>query len=230
MNQEKIGKYIKYIRKKNNLTQKQLAEKLHVTYQAVSKWENGKNIPDIEILKQICEIYNIDINEFLNGKKCLEKFNKKFLLILIPIFIIFIGCIFLFLFKDNSFEFKTISSNCNNFNISGSIAYNNTKSSIYISHIDYCGDDDKKVYQEINCTLYEVNGKIKNKIDNCNNKNNQEITLEEFLKNVRFNINDYAKTCKEYNKNSLYLEINAKKVNGTISKFKIPLKLEKNCY
>ena len=53
MNQERIGKLIKEIRKDNNLTQKDLAKKLGVTYQAVSKWETGKNIPDIAILKKL---------------------------------------------------------------------------------------------------------------------------------------------------------------------------------
>ena len=58
MEQEKIGKFIKKIRVDNGLTQKDLADKLGVTYQAVSKWENGKNIPDIMILKQkrICPL------------------------------------------------------------------------------------------------------------------------------------------------------------------------------
>ena len=53
MNQEKISKFIKDIRIKNNLTQKDFADKFGVTYQAVSKWENGKNLPDINILKEI---------------------------------------------------------------------------------------------------------------------------------------------------------------------------------
>ena len=68
MNQEKIGKLIKDIRKKYNLTQAQLAEKYGVTYQAVSKWENGKNIPDVSLLKQISEDFEIDINDILDGK------------------------------------------------------------------------------------------------------------------------------------------------------------------
>ena len=68
MDQEKIGKLIKEIRKNNNLTQKELAAKLGVTYQAVSKWENGKNIPDIGILKEISNEFNIDIAEILDGK------------------------------------------------------------------------------------------------------------------------------------------------------------------
>ena len=50
MNQEKIGKYIYELRIKNNLTQKVLADKLSITSQAVSKWENGRGIPDIEQL------------------------------------------------------------------------------------------------------------------------------------------------------------------------------------
>ena len=59
MDQEKIGNIIKELRKKNNLTQQNLADQLGVTYQAVSKWENGKNIPDIAILKEISKLYNI---------------------------------------------------------------------------------------------------------------------------------------------------------------------------
>ena len=61
MEQDKIGKIIKDIRIKNNLSQKEFANKYGVTYQAVSKWENGKNIPDISILKQICNDYNLDL-------------------------------------------------------------------------------------------------------------------------------------------------------------------------
>lgn len=51
MNQEKIGEFIKKLRQDNNLTQKDLANKYNVTYQAVSKWERGLNIPDISLLK-----------------------------------------------------------------------------------------------------------------------------------------------------------------------------------
>ena len=53
MEQNKIAKLIKQIRKDNNLTQKQFADKYNVTYQAVSKWENGINLPDMYLLKQI---------------------------------------------------------------------------------------------------------------------------------------------------------------------------------
>ena len=69
MNQEKIGKFIAQCRKNKNITQEQLAEKLGVTNKSVSRWENGKNMPDYSILKELCNILDIDVNEFLSGEK-----------------------------------------------------------------------------------------------------------------------------------------------------------------
>ncbi len=65
MNAEKIGKLIKELRIKNKLTQAEFAEKYGVTYQAVSKWENGLNLPDISLLKQISKDYGISIDNIL---------------------------------------------------------------------------------------------------------------------------------------------------------------------
>ena len=69
MTPKNVSKFIKNLRNKNNLTQKKLAKELGVTYQAVSKWENGKNIPDIEILKLICDKYNVNIEDIIGTKK-----------------------------------------------------------------------------------------------------------------------------------------------------------------
>ena len=69
MDQEQIGKFILNLRKQNNLTQKEFADKLHVTAQAVSKWENGRGIPDIEILQKMSKEFNVDIDSILTGKK-----------------------------------------------------------------------------------------------------------------------------------------------------------------
>ena len=93
MDQEKVGNFIKEIRKKNNLTQKDLADKYNVTFQAVSKWENGKNMPDISILKEICKDYNKDINELLNDKKIPKKYKFKiFFMIIVLLIIVIIRC------------------------------------------------------------------------------------------------------------------------------------------
>ena len=56
MNQEKIGKFIADNRKKQKLTQEQLAEKLHVSKNAVSKWERGLNLPDVSLMEDLCQI------------------------------------------------------------------------------------------------------------------------------------------------------------------------------
>ena len=69
MNQENIGKYIKKLRKENNLSQEKLADKLGVTYQAVSKWERGLNLPDMTTLKEISNLFNVNIDDIINGEK-----------------------------------------------------------------------------------------------------------------------------------------------------------------
>ena len=68
MDQIKIGKFIAECRKKNGLTQIQLAEKLGITDRAVSKWENGKSLPDSSIMLDLCEILKISVNDLLSGE------------------------------------------------------------------------------------------------------------------------------------------------------------------
>lgn len=226
MDQEKFGKFIKQIRKDHNLTQKQLAEKYNVTYQAVSKWETGKNMPDISLIKQIAKDFNISIDELFDGEYTKKK-HQKFLLISIGIIIILISILIAVLNKDKNFEFKTLSSSCQNFNISGSISYNKSKTAIYISNINYCGGNDETEYKNIECTLYEKDKSTIKKISSCKSKNN--IKLEEFLKNTTISSDNYSRLCKEYKENNLYLEINATNKNGKIITYKVPLKLDKSC-
>ena len=68
MDQIKIGKFIAERRKKNNLTQMQLAEKLNITDRAVSKWENGKAMPDSGVMLELCNELKISVNELLSGE------------------------------------------------------------------------------------------------------------------------------------------------------------------
>ena len=68
MDQIKIGKFIAECRKKNNLTQMQLAEKLNITDRAISKWENGKAMPDSSIMLDLCNKLKISVNELLSGE------------------------------------------------------------------------------------------------------------------------------------------------------------------
>jgi len=69
MNQIKIGKFIASCRKEQGITQANLAEKLGITDRAVSKWENGKSMPDSGIMLELCELLEINVNELLSGEK-----------------------------------------------------------------------------------------------------------------------------------------------------------------
>ncbi len=229
MDQEKIGRNIKEIRTKAGLSQQKFAEKYGVTFQAVSKWENGKNIPDLATLKNICRDNDVDLNELLGDKTARKKI--KYILPIILFILLIITCSFLIFFnkKDKDFEFKQLKTTCEDFELYGSIAYNNNKSSIYISNITYCGKEDDKVYNSIDCTLYEKHEKTKSEVSKCNYRNNLNTTLKEFLKNVDFNIDNYEQTCKNYKENTLELEIDAIDDFGKHTTYKIPLSLKENC-
>ena len=231
MDQKRIGNLIKELRKKNNLTQEKFAEKYGVTYQAVSKWENGKNIPDISLLKQICDDYDININDLLEGKNSENNQSKKVIIIVSSIigFLTILGVILLIVFHDDSFTFRTLTSNCSNFEISGSIAYNKSNSYLYISNIDYCGGTDDNLYTKIECSLYEESGTIKKKIGSYDYDDNVLIKLNDFLKNVNFNIDNFGKECKNIESSNILLEINATDSSNKITTYKVPLSLNGNC-
>ena len=229
MNQEKISQLIKKIRTDNNLTQSQFANKYNVTYQAVSKWENGKNLPDITLLTQICRDFEIDINDFLEGNTTTKKHNKNLIYVVLLIVFIAILLIVLAIRKDNNFEFKTISSNCPSFTISGSLAYNKNKSYLYISNIEYCGGDDNNYYNNIECTLSERKNNIETIIGKDTYDNDKPIQLEEFLHNIEFRLDDFSNQCKNYSSNSLFLEIKATNEDGKTTIYKVPLSLSSHC-
>ena len=78
MDQLKIGKFIAECRKRKNLTQMQLAEKLGITDKAISKWERGIAMPDSSIMLELCDILSISVNELLSGEKIsMENNNQK---------------------------------------------------------------------------------------------------------------------------------------------------------
>ena len=78
MDQVKIGRFIAECRKKVNLTQLQLAEKLGITDRAVSKWETGRAMPDSSIMLELCDVLEISVNDLLCGEVVtVEKYNKE---------------------------------------------------------------------------------------------------------------------------------------------------------
>lgn len=77
MDQIKIGDFIRERRKKQNLTQKDLAEKLRITDRAISKWENGICLPDTGVMMELCKILDVTINDLFCGKIIDSKDREK---------------------------------------------------------------------------------------------------------------------------------------------------------
>lgn len=77
MNQEKIGSFIAENRKAKRLTQIEFAEKLGVSNKSVSRWETGKNMPDVSLFLSICDVLDISVNELLIGEHITTQESKK---------------------------------------------------------------------------------------------------------------------------------------------------------
>ncbi len=222
MNQEKFGKLIKSIRKEHNLTQKELADKLGVTFQAVSKWETGKNLPDIAIIKKIAEEFSIDLSILFEMDT--KNVKKKYIWIgsiSFIVLVLFSILLCIYLCFDQGFHFKEISTTCSSFTVYGSIAYNKEKSSMYISTIDYCGEEDSTVYQTITCTLYEQDGENRKVISRGEEK--QEYTLNDYLKAIDFRVNGFIPSCNSNEENQLFIEIVGSYEDGKKTAYEIPL-------
>lgn len=228
MDQEKIGKFILKIRQDNNLSQTKFADRLNVTFQAVSKWENGRGIPDIEMLKKISEEFNVSIDEIIKGNKQTKK--KNYILIII---LLLIGICIYICFKNNSkLVVSSITSDKENFSITGVLAIVNNKTTIHISNITY-NDLDNKKYLGIEAMLYEEidnNYKIIAKYGNIENiKDNNTYLLKELLKDISFDIENYNDSCTNLDNHNLFITINAIDKEKNIIAYKIPLTLINNC-
>ena len=77
MDQRKIGSFLKELRKEKGLTQEQLAEKMSVSGRTVSRWETGSNMPDLDILIELSDLYDVDIRELLDGERKSEKMDQE---------------------------------------------------------------------------------------------------------------------------------------------------------
>ena len=227
MDQEKFGNLIKKIRLDNNLTQKDFADKYNVTYQAVSKWENGKNMPDTLLIKKICDDFNLNIEDLFNGEISKKK-NYVPVMITLGLIVFLIWGMVIIKCIDSNYEFKTITTSCENFRINGSLAYNTKKATIYISNIEYCGGDNRETFPSISCTLYEEEVGLFKKVDSYVYEGNP-ITLEKFLKDVKFKVDDYDSICKDRNIHALYIDIIAKDDKERAKRYRVDLEVEDSC-
>ena len=77
MNQQKIGSFLKKLLNEKGITQEILAEQFGVSSRTVSRWENGNNMPDISILVEIAEFYDVDIREIIDGERKSENMTQE---------------------------------------------------------------------------------------------------------------------------------------------------------
>ena len=77
MDQARIGRFLQELRKEKGLTQEQLAENLFVARRTVSRWETGSNMPDLDVLVQLADLYDVDLRELLDGERKDEGMDKE---------------------------------------------------------------------------------------------------------------------------------------------------------
>ncbi len=77
MDQQKIGRFLKELRKEKGITQEQLAEMIGVTNRSVSRWETGTNLPDLDLLLIIAAYYEVELEEILDGERKQKEMNKE---------------------------------------------------------------------------------------------------------------------------------------------------------
>lgn len=76
MNQQKIGCFLKELRKEKALTQEELAEQFNISTRSVSRWETGRHMPDLDILIELADFYHVDVKELLDGERKDQMMNN----------------------------------------------------------------------------------------------------------------------------------------------------------
>ena len=77
MNQQKTGEFLKHLRKEKGLTQEQLAEHFYISSRTVSRWETGSNMPDLDMLIELADFYDVDIREIIDGERKSEIMDNE---------------------------------------------------------------------------------------------------------------------------------------------------------
>lgn len=210
MDQNKIGEIIEKKRKEKNLTQKELSEALGVSNTAVSKWENGNNLPDISMLEPLCKILDLDLLELITTQNSMkEDTSKKFakirkvklcrtiILALIFISLLCITNIFTYnrvmskrkedLSKD--VEVYKITSTREDFKVNGYVIFNEKDNLIFLENVLYQGLEDSNIdYDKLKSATYLIKLDkeivVKRKIDLSNKKVTKLNEVLDIIKNI----------------------------------------------
>ncbi len=77
MDQQKIGNFLRELRREKGITQENLAEEMNVSNRTVSRWETGNNMPDLSVLVELADFYDVDIRELIDGERKSESMDKE---------------------------------------------------------------------------------------------------------------------------------------------------------
>lgn len=247
MNSDKIGKYLIELRKSKNLTQEQLAERIGVSSNTISKWENGINIPDTYFLFELSKEFGVNIQDLLNGEKIYNVldsnslfikaitfynsiFKKKILRVFVSFVIILVICfsILYTIVNFNKNRVYDISSSTDKYSLNGFLVLNPKEAIFFINNF-YFEDENIGLETEEKVLYYDLFIKDENGFVLYNNSNNfnQTKSLSEFLSdlNINFIINK-----KDYNKldikdiNSIYIQLLYSKNMNKYNEIKINIK------
>lgn len=242
MDIEKIGKFIKQLRNEKNISQNQLSEEIHVTRQAISNWENGKAIPDSDILLSLSKYFDISINEILSGERNISKDNlqdialqliddnntkkkriKRILLsstiIIVSILLVFLG--YYFINNYNSIKVYSVNGRSGDFKTYNGI-FVTTRNKLYmrLGKIKLRGKKDVSKMNKVQ--LFYLNKENKKVV--ILEDNEADILLDE-----DFGYKEYFYT-NNLNEilNSMYLQITYNESEKEIIKLKFKEKFENN--
>lgn len=247
MNLTNIGKIIEKFRKEKGLTQRQLADKLGVSNTAVSKWENGNNLPDIAMLEPISEILEVDLLSLVKAqnnsveecskKKCRIRRNKNIkLLITIIISIITIVAVSLITKYNtskkyeeiiaNQVEVYKISSLDEDYYIDGYLIFNDKESKIIIKSIKDQTSSPKPIQvSQFRVSLNIGNNKLfllENKVDNTKKVTTQELLNTIVNENISKNVNFKRNVC-DFSDSKIKIIIRTTKDEKTEKDIKVSL-------
>ena len=238
MDNKKIGKLIAELRNKNNLTQQDLGDKIGVGFRAVSKWECGQTLPDIENMKELSKIFGITLDELIEGKlnekKTKSSKRNKVILVISSIVILLLTAITLLttLFnpKDKVYVYDLSSQDIQNYTITGQMTFTKDNISIVINELKFHNQE----ISSAKITNYEYELKFNNDtlvgygyspfVNFSEEKNN----IKEFSKNFKINTTiDSEYKRKDFIKNGLSLKINFIDENNNIIPQDIKMNLSK---
>lgn len=240
MDQIKVGKCILALRRENGLTQAEMAARIGVTAQAVSKWENGRGLPDISLLKKISEEFHVDLSQLLDGNLApaavpvpapVAKRSRKAWIITAAVIAAAGLAVFLLSQKPSeNYSFSSLSSENQEFTIRGVAAYENSQKSIYISDVESDADISSRIYASITCRLYESTDTKDTLIAQADSLDrNTSETFGDYLRSVTFTVNQNTPGCAVLTESSLYLMIDAREDSGKLDTFRIPITLDAAC-